>query len=76
MSMRIGLVLALLLRVTPLAAQQATLPTWITSETLRIGAVDGADALSRVGYSTVSPDGRMVYVNQRSQNSIPGSSTG
>ena len=52
------------------AVAQPSSENWRLVETLRIGSIDGQDALSDVTALTVSPDGTKLYVKQRFRNSI------
>lgn len=67
--MRLRLVAALLLGL-PSAVQGQEPATWRLAETLRIGAVDGPSALSRVSSLAVSDDGSMLYVAQPQEHTI------
>lgn len=63
------MIAAAVLWVSPLEAQ-TTVPTWQLIEDLRIGSVDGDDALSRVSSLTINADGTKLYVAQQLEHSI------
>lgn len=61
-----GILVVLGLGPSPLESQQR----WHLEEQLRIGAIDGPDALSRVGDIVPSVDGRLIFVAQPQEHGI------
>ena len=62
--------LALLCGILAFAAPAATqqkLPRWSLTAELRIGAIDGPDALDAIGDIVVSPATGQIFVTERSQ---------
>lgn len=54
----------------PLSAQTAATEVWSLREELRIGAIDGPQALSQIGTIVLSESGRYLYVSQPQERSI------
>src|SRR5690554_2302063 len=59
-----------LLLALPSGGQAQQPATWRLTETLRIGAIDGSSALSRISSLAVSHDGKLLYVAQPQEHTI------